>query len=172
MIIDVLNYLTMFILLVFFQIVIVNNIDLSTYVNPYIYVVFIIGLPYNTKPWIVLVLSLLLGMTMDSFSSLPGPHIAATVLMGYVRRFYLIFSTNKDDLSTKIEPSISTKGPIGFLVYALIMVFIHHFVLFYLEAFSFNQFFSTLARVFFSTIFTILLIGLGQLLFYRIAKKA
>lgn len=171
MIIDLLNYLVKFILLVFFQIVIVNNIDLSTYVNPYIYIVFIISLPYNTKPWLVLLLSFLLGITMDTFSSLPGPHIAATVLMGYLRRFYLIFSTNKDDLSTKTEPSFTSKGVIGFLVYAFILVFVHHFLLFFLEAFSFNQFFSTLARIFFSSVFTLLIIALLQLLFYKMAKK-
>jgi hypothetical protein len=171
MILDTVNYLLRFVLLVFFQIAIVNNIDLSTYVNPYIYVVFILSLPYNTKPWIVLVLSLLIGITMDSFSSLPGPHIAATVLMGYSRRFYIMFSTNKDDQNLPIKPSISSKGPIGFLVYALVMVFIHHFLLFFLEAFSFNQFLATLTRIFFSSLFTVLLIILGQLLFYKIAKK-
>jgi len=172
MIIDILNFVVRFILLVFLQIVIVNNIDLSTYVNPYIYVVIILSLPYNTKPWLVLVISFLLGMTMDTFSSMPGPHIAATVLMGYLRRFYLIFSTNKDDLSTNIVPNFNSKGPIGYMVYALIMVFSHHFLLFFLEAFSFNQFLSTLSRIFFSTLFTVLLIGLGQLLFYKVAKKA
>lgn len=171
MIIDILNYLVRFVLLLFFQIVIINNIDLSTYVNPYIYVVFILSLPYNTKPWLVLVFSFILGLTMDSFSSLPGPHIAATVLMGYARRFYIMFSTNKDDQNTKIEPSISSKGAIGFIVYAFVLVFIHHFLLFFLEAFSFHQFFATLTRIFFSTLFTVLLISLGQLLFYKVAKK-
>lgn len=171
MILEFFNYLIRFILLVFFQVVVVNNIDLSTYVNPYIYVAFILSLPYNTKPWLVLVLSFLLGMTMDTFSSLPGPHIAATVFMGYFRRFYIMFSTNKDDQETNIEPSISSKGPVGFLVYALVLVFMHHFVLFFLEAFTIQQFFSTITRIFFSTLFTVLLISIGQLLFYRVAKK-
>lgn len=171
MILEFFNYLMRFVLLVFFQVVVVNNIDLSTYVNPYIYVAFILSLPYNTKPWLVLVLSFLLGMTMDSFSSLPGPHIAATVFMGYFRRFYIMFSTNKDDQETNIEPSISSKGPVGFLVYALVLVFMHHFVLFFLEAFTIQQFFSTITRIFFSTLFTVLLISIGQLLFYRVAKK-
>lgn len=172
MIIDILNFLARFVLLVFLQIVVINNIDLSTFVNPYIYVVLILSLPYNTKSWLVLVISFLLGMTMDTFSSMPGPHIAATVLMGYMRRFYLMFSTNKDDLETKIEPNFSSKGPIGYMVYVLLMVFLHHFVLFFLEAFTFHQFFSTLSRIFFSTLFTTLLVGLGQLLFYKVAKKA
>ncbi|MES2725609.1 MAG: rod shape-determining protein MreD [Bacteroidota bacterium] len=171
MILEFFNYLMRFILLVFFQVVVVNNIDLSTYVNPYIYVAFILSLPYNTKPWLVLVLSFLLGMTMDTFSSLPGPHIAATVFMGYFRRFYIMFSTNKDDQETNIEPSISSKGPVGFLVYALVLVFMHHFVLFFLEAFTIQQFFSTITRIFFSTLFTVLLISIGQLLFYKVAKK-
>ncbi len=171
MILEFFNYLMRFVLLVFFQVVVVNNIDLSTYVNPYIYVAFILSLPYNTKPWLVLVLSFLLGMTMDTFSSLPGPHIAATVFMGYFRRFYIMFSTNKDDQETNIEPSISSKGPVGFLVYALVLVFMHHFVLFFLEAFTIQQFFSTITRIFFSTLFTVLLISIGQLLFYRVAKK-
>ena len=44
MILDTLNYLLRFVLLVFFQIAIINNIDLSTYVNPYIYIAFILSL--------------------------------------------------------------------------------------------------------------------------------
>jgi rod shape-determining protein MreD len=172
MIIEILNFVVRFILLVFLQIVIVNNIDLSAYVNPYIYVVLILSLPYNTKPWLILVISFLLGITMDTFSSMPGPHIAATVFMGYLRRFYLIFSTNKDDLTTTVAPNFNSKGPIGYMVYVLIMVFSHHFLLFFLEAFSFSHFFSTLSRIFFSTLFTVLLIGIGQLLFYKVAKKA
>jgi hypothetical protein len=82
-----------------------------------------------------------------------------------------MISTNKDDQNAPIIPSISSKGPIGFLVYALVLVFIHHFLLFFLEAFSFNQFLATLTRIFFSTLFTVLLIALGQLLFYKIVKK-
>ncbi len=171
MVIDILNFILRFVLIVFFQVVIINNIDISTFVNPYIYVALILSLPYNTKPWLVVVLSFILGMTMDTFSSLPGPHIAATVLLGYFRRFYIVFSTNKDDQDTKIEPSIGSKGPLGFILYASVLVFIHHFLLFFLEAFTFNQFFGTLTRIFFSSLFTIFLITIGQLLFYKIAKK-
>lgn len=171
MILDFFNYLLRFLLLIFFQVVIINNIDLTTYVNPYIYIAFILSLPYNTKPWLVVVISFLLGMAMDTFSSMPGPHIAATVFMGYLRRFYIIFSTNKDDQETNIEPSISSKGPVGFLVYALVLVFIHHFILFFLESFSIHQFFSTITRIFFSTLFSVLIICIGQLLFYKVNKK-
>jgi len=170
LIIDFFTYLLRFAAIILLQVLVINNIQLSTYINPYIYIVFILSLPISTKPWAVLVISLLAGAVMDSFSNTPGLHMAATVFMGYMRRFYLQFSTNKEDLEGHIEPGISSKGFIWFITYAFIMCFMHHFILFFLEAYNIMEFFSIMARVLMSTIFTVLIICIGQLLFYRIAK--
>lgn len=171
MIIELITYLLRFFGILFLQILIVNNIELNTYINPFIYVIFILALPVNVKPWIVLVISFITGVAMDSFSSTPGLHMAATVFMGYLRGFYLKIAASKEDLEGNIIPSISQKGPVWFLLYTFILVLAHHFFLFFLEVYSFKEFFRTIARIFFSTIFSVALIMLGELLFYKSVKQ-
>lgn len=153
------------------QLLVVNNIELSTYINPYIYVLIILALPVSMKPWIVLMLSFFTGMVMDTFSSTPGLHMAACGFMGYLRSFYLQFACSKEDFESRIIPSVSRKGLVWFMVYVSIMTLIHHMVLFYLEIYSLQEFFRTLFRVLSSTLFTVLIITIGQLLFYRQSKQ-
>lgn len=170
MIIDIIKYFFGFVLIILIQLLVINNIELSTYVNPYVYIVFILTLPVTTKPWHVVVLSFFTGMVMDTFSSTPGLHMAAVGFMGYIRNFYLQFACSKEDFESKINPSISRKGIVWFLVYVTIMSFMHHMVLFYLEIYSFKEFFRTLLRVLSSSFFTVLLISVGQLMFFRADK--
>ena len=170
MIIELIKYLVRFILILLFQLLIVNNIELNTYVNPYIYIVFILLLPVSMKPWVVVVISFFVGMAMDTFSSTVGLHMAATVFMGYIRGFYLQFATSREDMQSRIEPNISRKGLVWFLIYAILMIFLHHLVLFHLEIYGFREFFRTMGRVLVSTFFSVIIITIGQLLFYKSGK--
>ncbi len=170
MIIEILTYLAKFIGILLLQLLVINNIELNTYINPYIYIVFILTLPVSMKPWLVVMLSFITGMIIDTFSSTPGLHMAATVFMGYVRNFYLRFATSKEDFESHIRPTLSRKGLVWFLVYATILTFLHHMVLFYLEVYGFTEFFRTLTRILLSTAFSVLLITIGQLLFYKVSK--
>jgi hypothetical protein len=149
----------------------VNNIELSGYINPYIYVAFILMLPVSIKPWQIVLISFLTGAVMDAFSSTPGLHIAASNFMGYMRIHYLRATTTKEDMEGRIVPSISQKGIVWFSVYGFVMIFLHHLLLFFLEIYGFHEFFTTLTRVFFSSVVTLLLIIVGQLLFYRSKKS-
>jgi rod shape-determining protein MreD len=170
-ILEILSYLLRFIAILLLQVLVVNNIELSSYINPYIYVAFILMLPVSMKPWQVVVVSFLAGATMDAFSSTPGLHIAATNFMGYMRIHYLRATTTKEDMESRIIPSVSQKGIVWFSVYGFVMIFLHHLLLFFLEIYGFQEFLSTLTRVFVSTIVTLLLIIVGQLLFYRSKKS-
>ncbi|MDZ4667306.1 MAG: rod shape-determining protein MreD [bacterium] len=166
MIIELIKYFASFVLILLIQLLVINNIELTTYVNPYIYIIFILSLPVTTKPWHVVVISFGTGMIMDTFSSTPGLHMAAVGFMGYFRNFYLQFACSKEDYESRIKPSISRKGIVWFLVYVSIMTLMHHMVLFYLEIYSLKEFFRTLLRVLSSSFFTVLLISVGQILFY------
>jgi len=57
-----------------------------------------------------------------------------------------------------------------FLVYASVLVFVHHFIIFNLEIFRFSDFWSTQLRVLYSSIFTLVLIILSQYLLYKPEK--
>ena len=56
-----------FVILVFIQVAILNNIQISGFINPYVYVLFILLLPFETPNWVLLVLSFFLGLSVDIF---------------------------------------------------------------------------------------------------------
>jgi hypothetical protein len=124
-------------------------------------------LPISLKPWQVVVISFFVGMVLDIFSSTPGLHMAASGFIGYLRIFYLKFACSKEDFEGSIEPNISKKGLVWFLIYITSFTLVHHILLFYLEIYSIREFFQTFLRVITSSVFSILIMGISQLLFYK-----
>ncbi|NTW31346.1 MAG: rod shape-determining protein MreD [Bacteroidetes bacterium] len=160
-----------FIFLVLFQVIVLNNIQLNGYINPYLYVLFIIMLPFETPKWLLIISSFLLGLFIDIFSGTIGVHAAACVFLAYCRPAVLRVVSSKKEYEQGIYPIIRDLGFRWFFSYSLILVSVHHILLFFLEAFSFREFFSTFFRSFLSIIFTMLLIVISQYIMYRPKKK-
>lgn len=156
-----------FFVLVLVQVLIIKNIELGRFINPFVYVLFILMLPFETPKWLLLVASFLLGITIDMFYDTSGMHAAACVMMGYVRPGILKLFSPRDGYEFGTQPSIQYLGIPWFLSYSGILVVIHHLILFYIEIFRFSEFFSTFFRVIVSSIFTLLLIVISQYLFQR-----
>jgi rod shape-determining protein MreD len=78
-----------FIVLILLQVLLFNNIQFSGYVNPYVYIMFILLLPVEMPSWLLLMLSFFTGLIVDLFCGTPGMHSSATVLAGFVRGSYL-----------------------------------------------------------------------------------
>ncbi len=74
-----------FILLVLLQVLVLNNIQFMGYINPYLYILFILSLPYQTPKWFVLLLGFRLGLTIDVCSNTMGMHAFATVFVAFLR---------------------------------------------------------------------------------------
>ena len=85
MIKDFWKYVIMFFVLVLIQVLVLNNIQISGFINPYIYILFILLLPFNIQGYLLLGLSFLIGITIDIFGNTPGIHAGATVLLGFIR---------------------------------------------------------------------------------------
>jgi rod shape-determining protein MreD len=165
MINSIIRFGLVFILLVLLQVLLFNNIQFSGYVNPYIYIMFILLLPVEIPSWLLLLLSFGLGLIMDLFTSSPGMHSSATVLTAFVRPFILRVISPRDGYEARSEPSMMTYGFRWFLIYTVLIVLIHHTALFYIEVFRFADFFRTMLRVLLSSLFTVTFILLIE--FYR-----
>ena len=151
-----------FIILLLLQILVFNNIQFSGYVNPFVYLLFILLLPVEIPSWILLILSFFTGFLIDVFSGSPGMHTAATTLAGFVRPYILKLISPRDGYEPGSSPSMAAYGFSWFLIYALLIVSVHHIALFYLEVFRFADFFRTLLRVVFSTLFSLTFIMLFE----------
>ena len=159
--------ITRFIILVLLQIFIFNNIQLSGYINPYFYILFILLLPFETPGWIMLFLSFLLGFSIDIFSQTLGIHASASVFMAFCRPSVLRMIAPRDSYEPGTFPRIYFYGFSWFFKYTSILVFIHHMFLFYIEVFTISDFFLTLLRVILSSTFTITLIVISQYFIYK-----
>jgi len=158
-----------FLLLMLIQVLVFNNIQFSGYVNPYVYVMFILILPLEIPPWLMLIISFFTGLIMDFMSGSPGMHTSATVFAGFARPYVLRIISPRDGYETGPSPSIASYGFKWFFTYTIVVVLIHHLVLFYVEVFRLADFFRTMLRVLLSSVFSVTFILLLE--YYRRDKK-
>jgi len=148
---SILRYTGAFVLLITLQLLIFNNIQFSGYVNPFVYVMFILILPVAIPSWILLLLSFITGFIIDLFCGTLGVHTFATVLAGFVRPWVLSLNVTADGAEAVMSPSSYRSGLRWFLIYTFTIVLVHHLALFLIEIFSLRYFFQTLLRVLLST---------------------
>lgn len=165
MINSLLRYGLTFIALILLQLLVMNNIQFSGYVNPYIYVMIILLIPVEISAWLLLIIAFLTGLLIDIFSGSPGMHASATVLAGFVRPFVLRIISPRDGYESGATPSMLTYGFRWYLLYTVIIIVVHHTALFYLEVFRFTDFFRTLTRVLLSSLFSVTFILFAE--YYR-----
>ena len=160
-----------FILLVFLQVFLLKNIALYNLSTPYLYILFILLLPFETPNLLLFALAFILGITVDAFYNTPGLHAAACVLLAFVRVLFISITVQKDGFDNEPEPTLSLMGFRWFFTYALVLTVLHHFFLFNLEVFRFSEIQYTLSRVVLSSIFTVFLMLMSGLIFYRSKER-
>ncbi|MBE0676772.1 MAG: rod shape-determining protein MreD [Bacteroidales bacterium] len=160
-----LKYGLFVIVVILLQVLILNNIEFSGFINPYIYVMIIMLLPLDFPQWLVLITAFASGFVIDASSGTLGIHSAATVMTGFMRPYILLYMSPRDGYEQGVSPSMQVYGFRWFFIYAAWMLFIHHFAFFYLEVFRFTDFFRTLLRVILSTGFSLIFVILTE--YYR-----
>ncbi len=159
------------VLLLLLQIYIFNNVGLLGYLNPYVYVLFILLLPLETPPSVLLIASFAMGFGVDYFLNTMGINTAACVFIAYLRPKLIKLLNPKIELDQGIKIGIRDFGFTWFLTYTSVLVVIHHIILFFLEVFRFDELFDTLKRSLLSAAFSIIIIILSQYIFYRPKKN-
>jgi rod shape-determining protein MreD len=158
-----------FILLILAQVFVFDKIHVNYLVTPYIYFLFILWMPFQFSKATQMLLAFFLGFTLDSFGHNPGFHAAACVLIAYVRPYLinLLIPQESGDINYN-EPSIKSMGGfIPYTLYAGILTFLHNGWLFLLEAWQFGNIWYFIAKTMLSTIITLIIILITELLFNR-----
>ena len=156
-----------FVVVILFQVMVMDNVMINGYMIPYIYLLFILLMPFETPRWIQLLSGFALGLAMDLFTGTLGMHSAATDKATFARPYLLDLLASRDGYDTETFPRIHYYGFFWFLKYTLLIVGIHHLALFYLEVFQLKFFFSTLLRVILSSILSTSTIVLSQYFVFR-----
>jgi hypothetical protein len=167
MIREIAKYLLQFIVLILAQLLIFNNIEFSGFINPYIYVLFVLLLPFNTPAFVLLMSSFTLGLIIDLFMGTPGVHSSATLFMAFSRPFVMSLFSPREGYQTGTFPRLTQFGIEWFVKYTVTLVLLHHFTLFYLEVFTLHHFFGTFFRALLSSMLTSVLIIFSQFFIFR-----
>ncbi len=163
---DIRTYGLLFILLPLLQITVFNHIHFLGYINPYIYIIFVFVFPIRDNENTLLILGFLMGLFLDSVTNEGGIHTFALVFIIYIRVGFLRILTNKIDFDKEIHSITDVSTSLQFL-WVILLTLIHHFLLFFMEQFSFHLFGKLLLKTFLTSIFTIVLIIFGFQFFLK-----
>jgi len=158
-----------FIILLLIQVLVLSHINFMGYINPYLYILFIILYPIKNNRLLFILLSFLLGLLIDMFLDSGGIHAAASVTIAFLRPAALKFSFGAVYEHQAVKFSAVDIGQR--LTYISILTIIHHFILFSLEIFNFSKIILVLKNTLFSSIFTIIMCVLITIIFSRNEKK-
>lgn len=141
------------VLLTAFQVLVLSQLGIASYVQPYVFIMFVMLLPFNTPRWIVLVLGFTSGLAVDMFNNSAGMHAACVTLLAFARPAVIRMLTPVSGYEGIEAPSVYRLGFVWFLTFTMICTGIHHIAYFSLEALSF-----------FNLSYTLLKIGVSMLL--------
>jgi rod shape-determining protein MreD len=152
--------------LVLLQGLILNNVLFFGYLNPYFYLIFILFIPFDTDRAALLLLAFFIGLGIDLFENSGGLHAAATTFIAFNRSLILrLVSGKRGREFNELRMRDLTFASIA--LYMFIMIFVHHFCLFALEAFRFSEITVVILRTLYSSLFTFVLVMLVRFWTFR-----
>ncbi len=154
------------VILLFVQIFLLRNLIFYNLSTPFIYVLFLLVLPFRIPNLLLFIIAFGTGLTIDTFYDTIGVHTTACVALAFVRILFISVSLNRDAIDEP-EPSLGNMGIKWFSIYAVLCIFVHHVFVFFLEAFKLNEFYYTLTRSLLSVIFTFFVVLLVEFIFHN-----
>ena len=147
MIATILANLLRFVLLMLLQVLVLDHLDVANgYMMPYLYVLFLLMLPFELPTWAQLLIGAFTGLLMDIFSSTPGMHMSACVVMMFARAHLLDLIAPREGYEYGLRPTVPRMGLAWFLTYAGLLIALHHLWLFFVEGSMGCQFLHHLLR--------------------------
>ncbi|MES2829633.1 MAG: rod shape-determining protein MreD [Bacteroidota bacterium] len=153
-------------ILLLFQILLLRNLSFYNLSTPFIYVLFLMLLPFSTPNLLLYLIAFITGLTLDAFYDTLGVHTAACIVLVFVRILFISVSVSRDNFDEP-EPTLGNMGFKWFSLYAVLCIFSHHIVLFFLETFRITEFNYTIVRSLLSSVFTLFMVLLIEFIFYN-----
>ena len=155
------KYILLLLVYVPLQVLILNQIMFSSYINPFLYILLIIILPIKTSKWFLLIYSFILGFFIDLFSSSLGFHSTACVLIAFLKPLINRITIPHNILGDTDRIILQKIGIKSYITFSYILILIHHTCLFLLEHLNFSLL--VFSKIIASSIITLIIILIAQL---------
>lgn len=154
------------VILLLVQILLLRNLSFYNMATPFLYILFLLLLPFGIPNILLYIIAFATGLTLDAFYDTLGVHTAACVMLAFVRILFISVTVSRDGFDEP-EPTLGNMGFRWFMLYALLCIFSHHIVLFLLETFRLTELSYTLLRCLLSGFFTLFTVVLIEFIFYN-----
>ena len=159
------KYLLLFVIVVLLQVLLFNHLNLSLYVHPLVYVVFLLLLPVEIHAALLLILGFLTGVAFDLLMGTGGLNTIASLATAFFRPYILLLIVGKETIHDGGIPGSAHLGAAKYTGYSLIVILLHCLIFCSFESFPGTYYYLTLLRILSSTLVTAFFIYWLQLLF-------
>ena len=135
MIVTQLKRLILVLLLVAFQVLVLNHLQIMGYGTPLIFVVLLLYMPMGTIKAGVLLWGFFTGLLFGIFANTPGVASGAMTFAALIQPPLLNVMAPRD-AAEDMTPTMQTMGTWNYVRYVMIIFLMHHLVFFGLECFS------------------------------------
>lgn len=151
------SYLWLFVAVMAFQILLLDNLSLSMWLRPMIFPVAVLLLPIEWRTVWVLLAAAATGWILDGVTGCQGLYAASLLPLAMIRPAIIRLTANRgveQSDQSELLPSLSRKQ---LLVYISVAVVLHHAMFFFLETMSTALLWYTLAKIVASSVLSIVL---------------
>ena len=152
------------IILALLQVFVFNHINFLGSYQPYIYIIFVLFYPQSQNKYALLILSFLLGLTIDIFEYTGGIHTFALTFVAYLRNPIIKLLAGKQDYEMEFF-SFSSFSFAQWLFYMIILILTHHIILLLLENFKLTGIGPLLIKALISAGITFVFVFIYKILF-------
>ncbi len=156
-----------FIIYLCLQVLLAKNLNLFDVGFCFLYVSFLLLLPFETGKLQLMFIGFLIGFCVDLNYDTGGIHASACVLLAFARPYITSIIVPSGGYENAMKPWMSVMGSPWFVSYSAILITIHHLALFSIEAGSLEMLPFTLLKALVSIAFTGSMVLIFQGLFYN-----
>lgn len=160
-----------FLFFVFAQALIFNQLEIGWGIQPMIYPIFILLLPFEIAIIPMLFIAFAMGICIDAMSNTYGLHTSSLLLFAYLRPVIFKVFSPRDGYDSLKEGNVFEMGQRWFLYVFGSLLLIHHFWFFMVEIFKFNEIGYVLRKLILSSIVSYIFCILFQFIFLKRTKS-
>jgi hypothetical protein len=166
---EILRTLFAFVLYLVFQVFLFDYLLLFQVAKPFVFLLFLLTLPFSYPTPLLMLLAFVTGLSVDLLSeqSATGLNSFACVAM-MAARGRLADLVSSSSFRTRGEIQLRNQSTLWLASYLGPLILFHHLLYFYLEAFSFLNFFFTLGQALLSAAYTL---SISFILAYLLYKR-
>lgn len=168
---QIINSSIQFVLFVFAQALVFNQLEIDYGIQFMIYPLYILLLPYDLNVILSMLIAFAFGLSIDAISNTFGLHASSALIIAYLRPYFFKMFEIRDGYDPSMVLSTKNMELRWIISVHGLLILIHHFWFFLIEIFKFNEIMFVFQKTLFSFPLSLIICILIQSIFYSITRQ-